>query len=188
MATYIYARSAAGDCAEQIANIQKRLRDPVFDRPPATVFEDRDTSGNTRPIDRPGWSALIKALKDGDEVCVDDILRISRSMPDAIRTVAELKDAGVTVRFPTQREWRMGSDREMITLPPVTSTHSPIPGMVAQIAAALLSKSGCYNLGEPASVGLLVADTERICRSLMKLAEKLSPPLIVEYPPHGITD
>lgn len=64
--------------------------------PEAVIVEEAYT-GTT--LDRPKWSKLEKALKDGDTVVFDEVSRMSRDAEEGFKLYRELYDRGVNLIF-----------------------------------------------------------------------------------------
>src|SRR5690554_1301737 len=60
------------------------------------VFEDKCSGKDTY---RPQLQALLKYVREGDEVHVHDISRMARNLEDLISLVKLLNGQGVTIRF-----------------------------------------------------------------------------------------
>jgi DNA invertase Pin-like site-specific DNA recombinase len=65
--------------------------------PENRIFEDK-LSGKIAAADRPGFSALLAQLRDGDEVIVTSLDRLGRTTLDILGTIERLTAEGVTVR------------------------------------------------------------------------------------------
>lgn len=64
------------------------------------IFEDRGVSGAR--TERPGLSAALSFLRDGDILVVWKLDRLGRSMTHLLQTVADLEDRGVGFRSLTE--------------------------------------------------------------------------------------
>jgi DNA invertase Pin-like site-specific DNA recombinase len=76
-------------------NIGRQLAGIALDK----VFEDK-ASG--RSINRKGWLACKRYLREEDTLYVHSIDRLARNLEDLQRTVRELTEKGVTVHFVTE--------------------------------------------------------------------------------------
>ncbi|CAI8805688.1 recombinase family protein [Pseudomonas sp. MM213] len=63
----------------------------------AKWFSDEATSGVTKALQRPGFEALYKYVRNGDTVVVAAIDRLGRDTIDVLTTVEMLKEKGVAV-------------------------------------------------------------------------------------------
>jgi putative DNA-invertase from lambdoid prophage Rac len=63
----------------------------------AKEFTDEGISGATLAANRPGFSALLAYIREGDELCVYAIDRLGRDALDVQATVRALLNKGVTV-------------------------------------------------------------------------------------------
>jgi len=73
-------------------------------------FEDKVSGKNTG---REGLQACLDYLRDGDELVVHSMDRLSRSLPDLLRVVDELTKRGVNVRFVKESLTFTGDDNAM---------------------------------------------------------------------------
>lgn len=73
-------------------NLARQLDGVELDK----VFEDKASGGTTK---RPGLTACLDYLREGDVLHVHSIDRLARNVEDLLRLVRELTDRGVEVRF-----------------------------------------------------------------------------------------
>ncbi len=90
MARVAYFRVSSSD---QSIDAQRNALGGSFDR----EFKDEAVSGATRAADRPGFSDLLRYVREGDEVFLYAIDRLGRDAIDVQATVRELMSKGVTV-------------------------------------------------------------------------------------------
>ncbi|NUQ95205.1 MAG: recombinase family protein [Streptomyces sp.] len=64
------------------------------------VFEEK-VSGKLAVADRPGLSAALEYLRDGDMLCVQEVDRLGRDTLTGLMTLAELFERGVAVKVLT---------------------------------------------------------------------------------------
>jgi putative DNA-invertase from lambdoid prophage Rac len=79
--------------ADQSIEAQRAAMGGPFDE----EFSDEGVSGGTLAADRPGFSALLKRLRKGDEVHVCAVDRLGRDALDVQATVRRMLDADVTL-------------------------------------------------------------------------------------------
>ena len=60
-------------------------------------FMDNGISGTVKAADRPGFSAMLDYLREGDTLITVDLDRLGRDSIDVQQIVSQLKDAGVNV-------------------------------------------------------------------------------------------
>lgn len=77
------------------------------------TFQDT-ASGST--CDRPGLTACLNYLREGDTLHVHSIDRLARSLADLLRIVRDLTAQGVTIRFHAERLCFDGTASPMQTL------------------------------------------------------------------------
>lgn len=77
------------------------------------IFEDRASGKN---VDRPQLKACLAHLRDGDELHVHSMDRLSRNLDDLRRVVKELTNRGVVVRFHKEGLSFTGEDSPMSNL------------------------------------------------------------------------
>jgi DNA invertase Pin-like site-specific DNA recombinase len=85
------------------------------------VFTDTVSGKSTKP--RPQMAALLRFVREGDEVVVHSMNRLARNLDDLRRLVRELTDRGVHVRFVQEGLTFSGEDAPMATL--LLSTLGP---------------------------------------------------------------
>jgi DNA invertase Pin-like site-specific DNA recombinase len=95
---YGYCRVALLDkeeMAEQVKLVGDYCRDNglTVDR----YFCDNGMSGLT--LDRKGLNELIKTVQDGDVVVVRDVARLSRSYPQCISLLEQMKDLDIELKI-----------------------------------------------------------------------------------------
>ncbi len=78
---------------DQSIEAQRSAMGSTFDQ----EFRDEGVSGGTLAAKRPGFNALLKAVRDGDAVYVYAVDRLGRDALDVQATVRRLIDSGVTV-------------------------------------------------------------------------------------------
>jgi len=78
---------------DQSIEAQRHALGGSFDR----EFSDEGISGSTPAAQRPGFSALLKYVREGDEVHVFAVDRLGRDALDVQQTVRELLKRGVAV-------------------------------------------------------------------------------------------
>ncbi len=85
----------------------------LYGAEPAEIYVDVGYGLNT---DRPGFQRLLADCRAGkiDKVITKNVSRFSRSLPDLIDTVKELKDLGVTIRFEIEGVDTENPDGEMM--------------------------------------------------------------------------
>jgi DNA invertase Pin-like site-specific DNA recombinase len=89
-----YARVSMSD-----QNNQRQIDELTkFGVDPRDIFTD-SASGKT--MNRPGWKALAKDIREGDLLVVHALDRLGRSIVDVIRTIEELEKRGVMVKVLT---------------------------------------------------------------------------------------
>ena len=71
------------------------------------VFEDKISGG---AINRPGWNQCKDFLREGDTLYVHSIDRLARNLEDLQRTIRELTEKGVTIRFVKENLVFQGKD------------------------------------------------------------------------------
>ncbi len=79
--------------ADQSIEAQRAAMGGPFDQ----EFTDEGVSGGVLAADRPGFTAMEKAVRNGDTVYVYAVDRLGRDALDVQATVRRLIDAGVTV-------------------------------------------------------------------------------------------
>lgn len=79
--------------ADQSIEAQRAAMGGVFDQ----EFTDEGVSGGVMAADRPGFAAMLNAVRSGDIVHVYAVDRLGRDALDVQATVRRLLDAGVTV-------------------------------------------------------------------------------------------
>ncbi len=90
MSRIAYYRVSTSD---QSITAQREALGGKFDR----EFSDEGVSGATAAKQRPGFSALMAYVRDGDTVCVYAIDRLGRDALDVQATVRALMEAGVAI-------------------------------------------------------------------------------------------
>lgn len=90
MSRIAYFRVSTG---EQSIQSQRHALGGAFDK----EFTDEGVSGATLAADRPGFSALLSYVREGDTVHVTAIDRLGRDALDAQSTVRALMQKGVTI-------------------------------------------------------------------------------------------
>ncbi|WP_375403902.1 recombinase family protein [uncultured Sphingomonas sp.] len=90
MSRISYFRVSTGD---QSIEAQRAALGSGFDR----EFTDVGVSGATLAADRPGFSALLSYVREGDCLCIYSIDRLGRDALDVQSTIRKLLDKGVTV-------------------------------------------------------------------------------------------
>ena len=60
------------------------------------VFEEKESAGSAK---RPALQEMLSFVREGDEVVVHSIDRLTRNLMDLQRIIQELNDKGVTIRF-----------------------------------------------------------------------------------------
>jgi len=90
MSRIAYYRVSTGD---QSIESQRLALGGAFDR----EFADEGVSGGSLAASRPGFSALLSYVREGDTVCVYAIDRLGRDALDVQATVRGLMEKGVTV-------------------------------------------------------------------------------------------
>lgn len=78
---------------QQSVEAQRQALGGGFDR----EFSDEGVSGATMAADRPGFSALLSYVREGDTIYVYALDRLGRDALDVQATVRRLMDKGVTV-------------------------------------------------------------------------------------------
>src|SRR5204862_4256862 len=73
-------------------NVERQLDGIELDR----VFTDRASGKDTK---RPKLQAALEYLRDGDQLFVHSMDRLARNTEDLLRTVRELNERGVAVKF-----------------------------------------------------------------------------------------
>lgn len=79
--------------ADQSTEAQRAAMGGAFDQ----EFSDEGVSGGVMAAERPGFSAMLSAVRKGDVVHVYAVDRLGRDALDVQATVRRLLDAGVTV-------------------------------------------------------------------------------------------
>jgi DNA invertase Pin-like site-specific DNA recombinase len=91
-------------------NPERQLEGIQTDR----VFTDAVSGKSIKP--RPQLAAMLRFVREGDEVVVHSMDRLARNLDDLRRLVRELTDRGVAVRFVTEGLTFSGEDAPMATL------------------------------------------------------------------------
>jgi putative DNA-invertase from lambdoid prophage Rac len=90
MTRIAYYRVSTGD---QSVEAQRQALGGTFDR----EFSDEGVSGSVLAANRPGFSALLSYVREGDTVSVFAVDRLGRDALDVQSTVRSLLEKGVTV-------------------------------------------------------------------------------------------
>ncbi|HEX8415456.1 MAG TPA: recombinase family protein [Sphingomicrobium sp.] len=90
MSRIAYFRVSTGD---QSIEAQRTALGGGFDR----EFQDEGVSGSTMAADRPGFSALLSYVREGDTIHVYAIDRLGRDALDVQTVIRRLLEKGVTV-------------------------------------------------------------------------------------------
>ncbi|MBD8619308.1 recombinase family protein [Sphingomonas sp. CFBP 13728] len=90
MSRVLYVRVSTGD---QSVEAQRHALGGTFDR----EFQDVGVSGAIRAEDRPGFSELLRYIREGDTLVIYSIDRLGRDALDVQAMVRRLLDMGVTL-------------------------------------------------------------------------------------------
>lgn len=77
-------------------SIERQIRNITSEYPEAVIRQEAYTGTK---IDRPEWSKLFKAVKEGDTIVFDSVSRMSRNADEGITTYFDLLDKGVKLVF-----------------------------------------------------------------------------------------
>lgn len=122
----------------QIAYIRVSTVDQNTDRQLADVetiektFTDKCSGGSTN---RPGLTALLDYIREGDVVHVHSIDRLARNLQDLLELVALFRSKGVTVRF-----YKESMIFKPGTTDPMQDLMLNVMGAVAQFEKALINE------------------------------------------------
>jgi DNA invertase Pin-like site-specific DNA recombinase len=103
----------------------RQLPDMTFDR----EFADH-CSGSTR--NRPGLTACLDFIREGDKLVVHSMDRLARNLPDMLALVGDLTKRGVTVQFVKEGLEFTGEKN------PIQDLQLQIMGAVAQFELAMI--------------------------------------------------
>lgn len=120
-----YARvsSATQHLDRQLVELERHATD--------RIFSDTVSGKNT---ERPGFEELMAYLREGDELVVCSMDRLSRSLKDLLRVVGELRNRGVRVIFLKENICLEPHDRS----DPMTELLFSVMGAFAQFERSLI--------------------------------------------------
>ena len=75
----------------------KRQKELIKELYPDAIFIDDETTG--RNFDRPGWTKLYKAVKEGETIVFDEVSRMSRDADEGFAVYEDLYHRGVNLIF-----------------------------------------------------------------------------------------
>ena len=116
-----YRRASTAD-----QRLDRQLDGVALDR----TFDDHASGSNA---ERPGLTALLDHMREGDTVIVHSLDRLARSLPDLLSLVERITGAGVTVRFEKESLTFAGGEDEAMS-----ELLLSMLGAVAQFERALI--------------------------------------------------
>lgn len=90
-------------------------------------------------LDRPAWSKLYKAVKEGDTIIFDSVSRMSRDAEEGFRVYEELYQRGVTLIFLKERHIDTETYKKALSSGGVPMTGTNVDLILQGVNAYLLS-------------------------------------------------